>query len=163
MWSENQGQDDLTAEWQMSELGEKGDYFIEGQRYNYRYYTSAVKHKNEYGRHLISIYAYDNLDGYATADTDFCYCFPIIFDGNGGLIDGEETKQESRYYGTPYGEMPDAVRENFLFLGWSTEPDAEQDKEEDKKPDVIWQEKRTYRGRRCFLPCRGTEIICTVG
>ena len=37
--------------------------------------------------------------------------------------------------------MPDAVRENFLFLGWSTEPDAEQDKEEDKKPDVIWQEK----------------------
>lgn len=49
----------------------KGDYFIEGQRYNYRYYTSAVKHKNEYGRHLISIYAYDNLDGYATADTDF--------------------------------------------------------------------------------------------
>ena len=141
VWSENQGQDDLTAEWQMSELGEKGDYFIEGQRYNYRYYTSAVKHKNEYGRHLISIYAYDNLDGYATADTDFCYCFPIIFDGNGGLIDGEETKQESRYYGTPYGEMPDAVRENFLFLGWSTEPDAEQDKEEDKKPDVIWQEK----------------------
>lgn len=81
------------------------------------------------------------MDGYATADTDFCYCFPIIFDGNGGLIDGEETKQESRYYGTPYGEMPDAVRENFLFLGWSTEPDAEQDKEEDKKPDVIWQEK----------------------
>ena len=60
VWSENQGQDDLTAEWQMSELGEKGDYFIEGQRYNYRYYTSAVKHKNEYGRHLISIYAYDN-------------------------------------------------------------------------------------------------------
>lgn len=61
----------MTAEWQMSELGEKGDYFIEGQNYNYRYYTSAVKHKNEYGRHLISIYAYDNLDGYATADTDF--------------------------------------------------------------------------------------------
>ncbi len=141
VWSENQGQDDLTAEWQMSELGEKGDYFIEGQNYNYRYYTSAVKHKNEYGRHLISIYAYDSLDGYATADTDFCYCFPIIFVGNGGLIDGEETKQESRYYGTPYGEMPDAVRENFLFLGWSTEPDTEQDKEEDKKPDVIWQEK----------------------
>lgn len=66
---------------------------------------------------------------------------PNHFDGNGGLIDGEETKQESRYYGTPYGEMPDTVRENFLFLGWSTEPDAEQDKEEDKKPDVIWQEK----------------------
>ncbi len=124
VWSENQGQDDLAAEWQTTELGEEGDYFVEGQRYNYRYNTSAAKHKNEYGRHLISIYAYDNLDGYATADTDFCYCFPIIFDGNEGLIDGEETKQEKRYYGTPYGEMPVAVRENCFFLGWSTEPNA---------------------------------------
>lgn len=130
VWSENQGQDDLAAEWQSTELGEEGDYFIEGQRYNYRYYTSAAKHKNEYGRHLISIYAYDSLGGYATADTDFYYCFPLIFDGNGGLIDGEETKQENRYYGTPYGEMPDAVRENCSFLGWSTEP------------DIAWQERK---------------------
>lgn len=27
VWSENQGQDDLTAEWQMSELGEKGTIY----------------------------------------------------------------------------------------------------------------------------------------
>ena len=33
VWSENQGQDDLTAEWQMSLLGEIGDYLIEGQIY----------------------------------------------------------------------------------------------------------------------------------
>ena len=44
-------------------------------------------------------------------------CFEVSFDANGGAVD---TAAKTVYYGSEYGELPEAERNYFSFLGWYT-------------------------------------------
>lgn len=83
IWSRKNGQDDLMTDWYHKAAGTKGEYKVDGETYNYRYYTKASSHNNEYGLHDVHVYAIDNYEGHSCKTSTFQYEYQIAYIGNG--------------------------------------------------------------------------------
>lgn len=83
IWSRKNGQDDLMTDWYHKAAGTKGEYEVDGETYNYRYYTKASSHNNEYGLHDVHVYAIDNYEGHSCKTSTFQYEYQIAYIGNG--------------------------------------------------------------------------------
>lgn len=82
IWSRKNGQDDLMTDWYHKAVGTKGEYEVEGETYNYRYYTKASSHNNEYGLHDVHVYAIDNYEGHSAKTSTFQYEYQVSYIGN---------------------------------------------------------------------------------
>ncbi len=47
--------------------------------------------------------------------------YTLIFDANGGTVDGRSSVTGTITYGATYGVLPDAVRDGYDFVGWFTD------------------------------------------
>ncbi len=67
-WTENASQDDLV--WH---VGSKGSWTVGGQSYNYRYLVKTSDHKNETGKYIVHVYAYDAAGNYVSSETSYTF------------------------------------------------------------------------------------------
>ncbi len=116
-WTNANGQDDIQSNWATNEIA-TGVKQADGT--TWVYHVNVTDHKNEYGKYITHVYAYDNLGNrrVLTGFDDIQVPGVVItLNANGGSV---STGTLTKGYGSQMGTLPTPTRTGYTFTGWFT-------------------------------------------
>ena len=128
-WTNEAGQDDLSQPWTNYYLATKGEWTVNGQKYNYRYLVKTSDHRvsgrDEHNWYNVHIYAFDSYGGWRICTTTFNFKYTLTLNYNKPSnashdITGNSTTSKVITYKNKYSDLPNPSLVGWKFKGWYT-------------------------------------------